>query len=179
MSSIDSDLTSSSSSNDKQNALDAIPTSSTDANVTFAKTETGIINKKGIEHSCSAFTCFTAVEDPISSTSSEVCPPKCSEEESDNFGNSDISSVNMGQSKSTEQEKPAAIESEEEFLNLNMENVSNERITEDVEDIVHDLENLLGDSYSVPARSSTKTTEDVSLALEELEELTKKDDGEI
>lgn len=45
MSSVDpsTDLT---SSNDKQNALDAIPTSSTDANVTYAKTESGNIKKQ-------------------------------------------------------------------------------------------------------------------------------------
>lgn len=87
----------------------------------------------------------------------------------------------MGQSKSSQQEKPTVTESEEEFLSLNMENVSNERITEDVEDIVHDLENLLGDSYSSApdkgARSGSKTSEDVNLALEEFEELTRKDDG--
>lgn len=121
-----------------------------------------------------------AVEDPISSTSSEVCPVtlKCAEEESDNLtAGASISADSMGQSKSTEQPKPAVVESEEEFLNLNMENT--EQITEDVEDIVHDLENLLGDTYNTSDRSKPdeKTNEDVSLALEELEELTKPDEG--
>lgn len=124
---------------------------------------------------------FAAIEDPISSTSSEVCPLKCSEEETDNFVVSDnISSAGMGQSKSTEQEKSAAMESEEEFLNLNMENVSNEHITEDVEDIVHDLENLLGDSYNTSGKGSkaaVKTNEDVPVTLLEFEELTRKDDN--
>lgn len=129
---------------------------------------------------------ISAIEDPISSTSSEVCLAKCSEDESDHFltdsGGSDITSVNMGQSKSrVEQPQAAALESEEEFLNLNMENVSNERITENVEDIVHALENLLGDSYTIPDRGATttpmKTSEDVTLALAELEELTKNEGG--
>lgn len=179
------------SSNEKQNALDAIPTSSTDANVTFAKTETG--NPAKETRADSAMNAapasirnipfpffhgtFSAVEDPISSTSSEVAPAKCLEEEIDSLGAEfGVSCANMGQSRSAEQPKPSTLESEEEFLNMNME--SNERITEDVEDIVHDLENLLGDSYSsAPSRSSEtkKSDEDVNLALEELEELTRKE----
>lgn len=106
-----------------------------------------------------------------------MCPLKCAEEEADNLiAGSGI----MGQSKSSEQPKSAMMESEEEFLNLNMENVSNERITEDVEDIVHDLENLLGDTYNTSnkgPRTAENTSDDVALALEEFEELTKPDEG--
>lgn len=123
--------------------------------------------------------CVLVVEDPISSTS-EVCPAKCSEEEIDSLTTDVSISAIMGQSKSSEQPKRTITESEEDFLNLNMENVSSEQITEDVEDIVHDLENLLGDTYNKPNReseSAVKTNENVSLALEELQELTKEDSG--
>lgn len=50
MSSVEPSKELTSSSNDKQNALDAIPTSSTDANVTFAKTESGMNGKQKTTH---------------------------------------------------------------------------------------------------------------------------------
>lgn len=59
---------------------------------------------------------------------------------------------------------------------MHMENVSSERITEDVEDIVQDLENLLGDSYVSPSKSDKREEKtDINVAFEELQELTKED----
>lgn len=60
----------------------------------------------------------------------------------------------MGQSLASNKEVDTA-ETEEEFLNLNIASASN-TITEDVEDIVHDLENLLDesvDSCQITSRS--------------------------
>lgn len=81
------------------------------------------------------------------------------EEDEDSFARelsaSDINLIIMGQSVTSHKEMESA-ETEEEFLNLNISSASNE-ITEDVEDIVHDLENLLDesvDSCNITSRSS-------------------------
>lgn len=79
---------------------------------------------------------------------------------------SDINLIIMGQS--TPVVKKTYIEPDEEFLNLNVANESDNKITEDVEDIVHDLENLLGESASSSYSASAKSAEtSVNVAGEE------------
>lgn len=98
---------------------------------------------------------FTAFEDPISSTSSEICTThasqnECLDEDVDNFAEelsvNDINLIIMGQSTLSHNKKVDSLETEEEFLNLNINSESSNNVTEDVEDIVHDLENLLDES---------------------------------
>lgn len=82
------------------------------------------------------------------------------DEDGDSFGRelsaSDINLIIMGQSSTSHNKEMESTETEEEFLNLNITSAS-DTITEDVEDIVHDLENLLDesvDSCKITSRST-------------------------
>lgn len=68
----------------------------------------------------------------------------------------------------------STIDHEADLLEISMSNVSNEKITEDVEDLVQDLENLLGEStdsfYISSRRTSANTSETVKEKVSEAAE---------
>ncbi|KAK9885736.1 hypothetical protein WA026_012504 [Henosepilachna vigintioctopunctata] len=106
-----------SENNDKSDANDSTPTSSTDAASRYSTTS------------------VNATEDPISSTSSDVSDKRKALSED----TMEIKSENIGVSKSL-------IGSDSDVDLLDIAHDSSEPINEDVEDIVQDLENLLGES---------------------------------
>jgi hypothetical protein len=122
----------STSKEEKNDATDSTPTSSTDA---FTTTSTSQI----------------AADDPISSTSSDASDTKKSTEKvndlAQSFTNnvmnsnpimSSLKDISMGDHSSL-------IVSEKDLLDMNITDTSTEKITENVDDIVQDLENLLGE----------------------------------
>lgn len=87
---------------------------------------------------------------------------------------SDINLIIMGQTNPAPAKRDDP-ETEEEFLNLNIGNEAESEITEDVEDIVQDLENLLGESpegFSVSEKKELKI-DDVTVSNDLEEELDK------
>lgn len=90
-------------------------------------------------------------DDPISSTSSDVVDlnkPKTAETVTQ-------SSVEVSQTGMEESDKASSVDAETDLLEMSISSVSRERITEDVEDLVHDLESLLGestDSFNIPIK---------------------------
>ncbi|XP_044750067.1 titin-like isoform X2 [Coccinella septempunctata] len=135
---IDPDLTSTigdvllSTKNDKTDANDSTPTSSTDAASSFPGTS------------------LTVSEDPISSTSSDVMErDKLPNIKNENNETDTVASKNL-----------LGADGDVDLLDMNIPNVSSELISEDVEDIVQDLENLLGEPephHDFPTRRKEKS----------------------
>lgn len=90
-------------------------------------------------------------DDPISSTSSDVIDlnkPKTLDTVTQ-------SSLEISQTGMEEPDKTSPVDPETDLLEMSISSVSQERITEDVEDLVHDLESLLGestDSFNIPIK---------------------------
>ncbi|KAL3265614.1 hypothetical protein HHI36_009818 [Cryptolaemus montrouzieri] len=110
-----------SQNNDKNDANDSTPTSSTDASSNYSALS------------------LNATDDPISSTSSDL-----TEKNKIRGGVLEMKNKNMEVSKSL-----IGTDGDVDLLDMNITNVSTEPINEDVEDIVQDLENLLGESEPV------------------------------
>lgn len=88
-----------------------------------------------------------ALDDPISSTSSDIVETK---KFVDDKSKMDLA-LNSNHKFSS-----SPIVSEKDLIDMNITDTSTERITENVDDLVQDLENLLGESTTVP-ECSTKT----------------------
>lgn len=121
---------------EKSDSGDATPTSSTDASTTSTSSKIGM--SVSITPFCHLSHGSAAVsDDPISSTSSDVIDYKKAE------------TASGANASAEDDEKVSSMDQEADLLEMSITEVSTERITEDVEDLVHDLESLLGEPAEV------------------------------
>ncbi|KAJ3659621.1 hypothetical protein Zmor_011300 [Zophobas morio] len=142
----------SSSKDDKNDASDSTPTSSTDA---FTTTSTSQI----------------AADDPISSTSSDVLDAKKSTEKVNDVAQSSTNVISSNPVMSSlrdmsMRDHSSPIVSEKDLLDMNITDTSTEKITENVDDIVQDLENLLGEpttsfQFTIRMKDSSRSSSSI------------------
>ncbi|EFA02772.1 titin [Tribolium castaneum] len=134
----------SSNTDEKSESCDSTPTSSTDA---FTTTSTSHI----------------AADDPISSTSSDAL-------DSGKHPSSANPVINLVREMSGGG-NPSPIASDKDLLDMNITDTSTEKITENVDDIVQDLENLLGEpttSFDFTIRKDLRgANKDIAMELDE------------
>lgn len=145
---------------EKGEANDATPTSSTDASITSSAAQTGKRFSRMRWKYCKVH--IPAVsDDPISSTSSDVI------EQNKIRDTTTTSQAEISLDRPNALPMAASISDastvDADLLEMGMSNVPHEKITEDVEDLVQDLENLLGETPSdfyVPRKSVKETVKE-------------------